>query len=103
MPANGVYYFNLNVGAAAAYTTYFIDDVTLTSEPNTPYDNWMATAPVSFRAANKYQLAGELLSCCAGSWLSKQQFRAPLVPAHSPVLARRTLAHTQHPPPLTSP
>lgn len=46
VPAAGVYYFNLNVGAAAAYTNFYIDDVTLTSEPNAPYANWVASAPV---------------------------------------------------------
>jgi len=51
VPADGLYYFNLNVGAAAANTAYYIDDVTLTSEPNLVYDNWMATATVRFNCA----------------------------------------------------
>lgn len=46
-PADGLYFWNLNVGKAAAYTTYFIDDVTLTSEPNSAWANWVSTAPVS--------------------------------------------------------
>lgn len=43
---NGIYYWNLNVGNAAAYTTYYIDNVTLVSEPNGFYDNWVATSQV---------------------------------------------------------
>ena len=47
VPENGVKYFwNLNVGNAVANTQYYFDDITLTSEPNAQYDNWMASAPV---------------------------------------------------------
>eukprot|EP00775_Hariotina_reticulata_P012467 gene12467-12602_t len=44
VPVDGKYYFNLNVGYAMAYTSYYIDDITLTSEPNGNFTNWMATA-----------------------------------------------------------
>jgi hypothetical protein len=50
VPLNGVKYFwNLNVGSAVANTAYYFDDITLTSEPNAQYDNWVANAPVSSR------------------------------------------------------
>lgn len=60
VPADGLYYFNLNVGAAAANTAYYIDDVTLTSEPNLVYDNWMATATARIEQLRKGDLSLDL-------------------------------------------
>jgi len=64
---NGLYYFNLNVGNAMANTAYYIDDVTLSSESNSNFTNWMATAQVSKRAeAGSMCMLTFVLQCMQG-------------------------------------